>query len=272
MAKALGNSADYDYFIKRSADYRHLYDSTTEFFRARNSDGKWVTPFNPLDYGGNGGSPYTEGNAWQYFWYVPQDIPSLIGLLGGRWGFTTKLDTFFTLQVKPTDVNGNASGFIGQDAHGNEPSHHTPYLYDFAGQPWKTQLYTARIMQELYNDKSSGYAGNEDCGQMSAWYIFSAMGFYPVNPASGVYCIGSPQLRRAVIHLPGGKTFTVLAPKAGGKNIYIQAAFLNGKPYTDTYLTNSDLMDGGTLTFEMGDKPNPKWGSAIEAAPVENGY
>jgi predicted alpha-1,2-mannosidase len=272
MARALGKSKDFDYFTKRSQAYRALFDSTTQFFRGRNSDSSWVSPFNPLDYGGNGGSPYTEGNAWQYFWYVPQDVPDLIRLVGGRWVFADKLDTFFNLQAKPADVNGNASGFIGQDAHGNEPSHHTPYLYDYAGQPWKTQLYAARIMQELYNDKSSGYAGNEDCGQMSAWYIFSSMGFYPVNPASGVYCLGSPQLRKAVIHVGAGKTFVVLAPKAGGKNMYIQSVRLNGKPYDKTYLTHDDIMAGGTIEFTMGDMPNRKWGTDLSAAPPASAF
>ncbi|TDX01684.1 GH92 family glycosyl hydrolase [Dinghuibacter silviterrae] len=272
MANAMGKTEDYKYFMDRAGSYRNLYDADTRFFRGRNADGNWVSPFDPLTYGGNGGAPYTEGNAWQYCWYVPQDVPGLIRLLGGASSFTDKLDTFFTLQAKPADVNGNASGFIGQDAHGNEPSHHTPYLYDYAGQPWKTQLYTARIMQELYNDKSSGYAGNEDCGQMSSWYIFSAMGFYPVNPASSVYCFGSPQLRKAVIRLANGGRFTVLAPKAGGKNIYIQAVRLNGSPYHKTYITHKDILSGGTLEFDMGPAPNKKWGTAPEDAPAGSAY
>jgi predicted alpha-1,2-mannosidase len=272
MANALGKPEDYKYFMERAGDYRNLYDPSTAFFRGKNSDGNWLSPFDPMSYGGNGGSPYTEGNGWQYCWYVPQDLPGLIRLMGGVQSFVAKLDTFFTLTASTKDINGNASGFIGQDAHGNEPSHHTPYLYDYAGQPWKTQLYTARIMQELYNDKSSGYAGNEDCGQMSAWYIFSAMGFYPVNPASSVYCIGSPQLAKAVIHLPSGKTFTVLAPKAGGKNSYIQSVTLNGRPYTKTYLTHRDIEAGGTVEFDMGDKPNKKWGVGTEDAPAGSAF
>lgn len=272
MANAMGKTDDYKYFMERATYYHNVYDAGTRFFRGRNADGQWVTPFDPLSYGGNGGAPYTEGNGWQYCWYVPQDVPGMIRLYGGTEGFITKLDSFFTLVSKPSEVNGNASGFIGQDAHGNEPSHHTPYLYDYAGQPWKTQLYTARIMQELYNDKSSGYAGNEDCGQMSAWYIFSSMGFYPVNPASSVYAFGSPQLRKAVINLPSGARFTVLAPKAGGKNIYIQAARLNGHPYTKTYITHKDILAGGTLEFDMGPAPNKKWGSAPADAPAGYAY
>jgi predicted alpha-1,2-mannosidase len=268
MAKALGKTSDYTFFINRSGYYKNLYDTSSTFFRGRNSDGNWLPKFNPLDYGGNGGSPYTESNGWQAFWYVPQDVPSLISLVGGKEAFIAKLDTFFTTNAKSAEFNGNASGFIGQDAHGNEPSHHTPYLYDFAGQPWKTQLYTSRIMQELYNDKSSGYAGNEDCGQMSSWYIFSAMGFYPVNPANSVYCIGSPQLKRAVIHLSDGKQFTVLTTNAGGDNRYIQSVKLNGRPYTKTYITQSDIIAGSTLEFVMGAKPNKKWGASPADLPL----
>lgn len=187
-----GKTADYEHFIKRSEYYRNLYNPTTGFFQAKKTDGKWLEPFNPLKYGGNGGNPYTEANAWQYFWYVPQNVNGLIGLVGGKQAFNAKLDQFFTLKDLPGEVNGNASGFIGQYAHGNEPSHHITYLYDFSGQPWKTQKYAATVLNTLYNNSSSGYAGNEDCGQMSSWYIFSAMGFYPVNPANGVYAIGSP--------------------------------------------------------------------------------
>lgn len=266
MAKQMGKTADYTYFLERSTYYRNLYDQQTGFFRGKNSKGEWL-PFNPLEYGGNGGSPFTEGNGWQYFWYVPQDVPDLIKLVGGDKAFVNKLDTFFTLDAKPGDVNGNASGFIGQYAHGNEPSHHVIYLYNYAGQPWKAQQYAARVMQQLYNEKSSGYAGNEDCGQMSSWYIFSAMGFYPVNPANSVYVIGSPQLKKAVIHGENGKAFTVLAPDAGGKNVYVQRATLNGKAYNKTYITQSDIVKGGTLEFVMGEKPNTKWGVSADSRP-----
>lgn len=266
MAKQMGKITDYSFFLERSTYYRNLYDQQTGFFRGKNSKGEWL-PFNALTYGGNGGSPFTEGNGWQYFWYVPQDVPDLIKLVGGDKAFVNKLDTFFTLNAKPEDVNGNASGFIGQYAHGNEPSHHVIYLYNYAGEPWKAQQYAAEVMQQQYNEKSSGYSGNEDCGQMSAWYIFSAMGFYPVNPASSIYVIGSPQLTKAVIKGENGTSFTILAPGAGGRNIYIQRITLNGKPYNKTYITHTDIVKGGVLEFVMGEKPNKKWGIAADSKP-----
>ncbi|MEI6694532.1 MAG: GH92 family glycosyl hydrolase [Bacteroidota bacterium] len=258
MAKKLGHDADYQFFLKRSANYKNLFDKNSGFFKAKNSDGKWLEGFNPLAYGGNGGFPFTEGNAWQYLWYVPQDVPSFIELMGGDKKFTQKLDTFFTLDAKPEDVNGNASGFIGQYAHGNEPSHHIVYLYDFTNEPWKAQYYSAKIMKELYNDQQSGYSGNEDCGQMSAWYIFSAMGFYPVNPANSVYCFGSPQLKKAEIRLANGKNFKMIANNADEKNIYIQKILLNGKPYTKNFITHNDIVSGGIIEFTMGSTPNMK--------------
>ena len=266
LAKKLGKTADYEHFMKRSAFYENLYDKKTGFFRAKNKNGEWLSPFNPLKYGGNGGNPYTEGNAWQYFWYVPQNVPHLIDMVGGNKLFTEKLDKFFSLKDLPGEVNGNASGFIGQYAHGNEPSHHIAYLYDLAGQPWKTQFYTAKIMNELYNTSSSGYAGNEDCGQMSSWYIFSAMGFYPVNPASGIYLLGSPVLKEAVLKV-GRKEFTVTTKNTAKENIYIQSVKLNGKIYDKTYITQSDITKGGTLEFVMGKKPNYKWGVSKKSLP-----
>jgi predicted alpha-1,2-mannosidase len=272
LAKKLGKTADYEHFMKRSAFYKNLYNPKTGFFQARNRDGNWVVPFDPLNYGGNGGSPYTEANAWQYSWYVPQNVPDLITLMGGDRAFAAKLETFFTLANRPGDVNGNASGFIGQYAHGNEPSHHIAYLYDYAGQPWKTQYYVAKILNELYNNSSSGYAGNEDCGQMSAWYIFSAMGFYPVNPANGVYAIGSPILKNAVMTLPNGKTFRINVKNTGKDNIYIQSVKLNGKAYSKNYITQNDIMNGGKLEFTMGTKPNKAWGVKAEDQPPLWGY
>jgi predicted alpha-1,2-mannosidase len=270
MAKKMGKEDDYKYFINRSSDYKKLFDKNTGFFRAKNSNGEWLVPFNPLAYGGNGGFPFTEGNAWQYLWYVPQDVNSLIELMGGDKKFTQKLDTFFTLEAKPQDVNGNASGFIGQYAHGNEPSHHIVYLYDYTNEPWKAQYYSAKVQNELYNDQSSGYSGNEDCGQMSAWYIFSAMGFYPLNPANGVYCFGSPQLKKATINLANGKRFNIITDNAGTDNIYIQKIILNGKPYEKNFITYHDIITGGTLEFYMGKTPNMKM--AEYAKPPLNAY
>ena len=258
MAKKMGHEDDYQFFSKRSEDYKNLFDPGTGFFRAKNSNGEWVKSFNPLAYGGNGGFPFTEGNAWQYLWYVPQNVYSFIDLMGGDTKFVQKLDTFFTLDAKPGDVNGNASGFIGQYAHGNEPSHHIVYLYDFTSEPWKAQYYSSKIMNEQYSDQTSGYSGNEDCGQMSAWYIFSSMGFYPVNPANSIYCFGSPQLPKAVINLPDGKQFKVITQNAGSGNIYIQKIILNGKPYKKNYITHQDIVSGGEIEFFMGKNPNKK--------------
>ncbi|MCD7925393.1 MAG: GH92 family glycosyl hydrolase [Bacteroides sp.] len=255
LAKKLGKQEDYNHFMKRSAFYRNLFNPETRFFQPKNDKGEWIEPFDPYKYGANGGYPFTEGNAWQYFWYVPQNIPDLISLTGGNKAFTAKLDTFFTINHQSGELNDNASGFVGQYAHGNEPSHHVAYLYACAGEPWKTQKYVAHIMNELYNDSSSGYAGNDDCGEMSAWYVFGALGFYPVNPVSGEYVIGTPMLEKAVMNLPDGKTFTVKAPRKKGNEIYIRSMKLNGKKYTKNYITHQDIMNGGTLEFVMSASP-----------------
>lgn len=258
MAEKMGKSDDFNYFKTRSDYYRNLFDNSIGFFRAKDDQGKWIEPFSPLKYGGNGGYPFTEGNGWQYLWYVPQDVHHFISMLGGEQAFIAKLDEFFTLNAKPGDVNGNASGFIGQYAHGNEPSHHITYLYNYAGEPWKTQYYAAKVMNEQYTDQPSGYSGNEDCGQMSAWYIFSSMGFYPVNPANGVYALGSPQIPSLTINLENGKKFNITTHNPGGENIYIQKIELNDKPYTKTFITHQDIMNGSKLEFFMGNKPNMK--------------
>ena len=255
LAKRLGKEKDYNHFMKRSAFYRNLFNSKTGFFQPKNDKGEWIEPFDPYKYGANGGYPFTEGNAWQYFWYVPQNIPDLISLTGGNKAFVAKLDTFFTVSYQSGALNDNASGFVGQYAHGNEPSHHVAYLYACAGEPWKTQKYVAYIMNELYNDSSSGYAGNDDCGEMSAWYVFGALGFYPVNPVSGEYVIGTPMLEEAVIQLPGRKTFTVKAPRKEGNEVYICSMKLNGEKYTKNYITHQDIMNGGTLEFVMTASP-----------------
>ena len=258
MAKELGHTKDYEYFAGRSLSYKNLFDKEIGFFRAKDDKGNWIEPFSPLKYGGNGGYPFTEGNGWQYLWYVPQDVPAFVELLGGDQKFTQKLDEFFTLDAKPGDVNGNASGFIGQYAHGNEPSHHIAYLYNFTNEPWKSNYYTAKILRELYLNTPSGYSGNEDCGQMSAWYIFSSLGFYPVNPANSVYCLGSPQFEKAVLYLAGGKHFEVTTKNVSVENVYIQEIFLNGKPYKKNFITHNDIVKGGTIEFVMGKAPNKK--------------
>ena len=258
LAKKLGKNNDHERFMKRSAFYRNLFNPETGFFQSKNDKGEWIEPFDPYKYGANGGYPFTEGNAWQYFWYVPQNIPDLITLTGGNKAFTAKLDTFFTVNHQSGELNDNASGFVGQYAHGNEPSHHVAYLYTCAGEPWKTQKYVAHIMNNLYNDTSSGYAGNDDCGEMSAWYIFGALGFYPVNPASGEYIIGTPMLEEATIHLPDGKTFAIKAPRKKGNEIYIRSIKLNGKKHTKNYITHQDILNGGTLEFVMSATPQKK--------------
>ena len=251
LAQKLGKTDDYNRFIARSQYYRNLHNSQTNFFQSKDDKGNWIEPFNPFKYGANGGNPFTEGNAWQYYWYVPHDVPDLITLTGGDKAFVAKLDEFFTNDYHE-ELNDNASGFIGQYAHGNEPSHHVAYLYNYAGQPKKTQFYVSKIMNELYNTTSSGYAGNDDCGEMSAWYVFSALGFYPVNPANGIYDFGTPLVERAEIQLPGGKTFVISAPKKSPQDIYIKSVKLNGKSYSKQYISHEDILKGGILEFKMG--------------------
>ena len=259
LAAKLNKDADYQRFHKRSEYYRNLFHPKTKFFQSKNDKGEWIEPFDPYQYGGNGGHPFTEGNAWQYFWYVPHNIQALMELTGGTKAFEQKLDTFFTSTYKSEQMNHNASGFVGQYAHGNEPSHHVAYLYNFAGQPWKTQKYVSHILNTLYNNTSSGYAGNDDCGQMSAWYVFSAMGFYPVNPADGRYIIGSPLLDECTLKLAGNKEFRIRTILKSPEYIYIQSLTLNWKKHKDFFITHQDIMNGGTMVFKMGKKPSG-WG------------
>ena len=259
LAAKLNKDTDYQRFHKRSEYYRNLFHPKTKFFQSKNDKGEWIEPFDPYQYGGNGGHPFTEGNAWQYFWYVPHNIQALMELTGGTKAFEQKLDTFFTSTYKSEQMNHNASGFVGQYAHANEPSHHVAYLYNFAGQPWKTQKYVSHILNTLYNNTSSGYAGNDDCGQMSAWYVFSAMGFYPVNPADGRYIIGSPLLDECTLKLAGNKEFRIRTIRKSPEDIYIQSVTLNGKKHKDFFITHQDIMNGGTMVFKMGKKPSG-WG------------
>ncbi|HET9571545.1 MAG TPA: GH92 family glycosyl hydrolase [Bacteroidales bacterium] len=270
LAKKLGQTSDYERFNRRAQFYGNLFNAATGFFQPKDDQGNWMVPFNPLTYGANGGHPFTEGNAWQYFWYVPHHISDLIARTGGDLAFVKKLDTFFSLLNAETQRNDNASGFIGQYAHGNEPSHHIAYLYDYAGQPSRTQYYTHKIMTEWYNTSSSGYAGNEDCGQMSSWYVFSSLGFYPVNPASGIYAIGTPLFKSASIQLPNGKKMEILTENNSEQNFYIQSARLNDKPFDHCYLTHKELLEGGKLVFKMGPKPSKNWGKAIGNRPIES--
>lgn len=256
LAQVMGETDDMVRFDARAQYYRNLHDTHgTGFFRSRNSRGEWIEPFDPYKYGANGGYPFTEGNAWQYYWYVPHDVDGLIELTGGNGAFCSKLDEFFTSTVTSGEKNDNASGFVGLYAHGNEPSHHVAYLYTLAGQPHKTQQLVNHIMRTLYNTSSSGYAGNDDCGEMSAWYIFSALGFYPVNPASGEYIIGSPLIDRAAINVGNGRKFEIIVNKESDENaIYVDKITINGKEITDFKLPYKAIVDGGTLQIWLTSK------------------
>lgn len=254
LAKFLGKDDDYTRFINRSGFYKNLYDRATGFFRAKDENGNFTEPFDPLKYGANGGYPFTEGNAWQYFWYVPHDIEAFVEITGGKKAFEKKLDTFFTLTDSSGEKNDNISGQIGQYAHGNEPSHHVAYLYNDVDAPAKSQKMIGRIMNEMYNTSTSGYAGNDDCGEMSAWYVFSAMGFYPVNPASGEYYIGIPAFDNIVINLPEGKKFVIKATgkkPAGAQDATVKRVSLNGNPMKSLRLSHSAITGGGTLDFSL---------------------
>ena len=251
LAKKLGHDDIYERFTRRARYFRNLYNADNGFFQGRTSDGKWLEPFDPLRYGANGGNPYTEGNAWQYSWYVPHDIEGLIELMGGKRKFVDRLDRFFTLTEQSGRKNDNASGFIGQYVHGNEPSHHVAYLYGYAGEPRKTQYYVHKICTELYNTSSSGYAGNDDCGEMSAWLVFSAMGFYPVNPASGEYALGTPMMDKVTVHLAGGRTFTVNAHRKDSMSFYVKSVRLDGRKYDRNTISHKAITNGGTLDFYL---------------------
>lgn len=255
MAQSLKKKEDYEYFKKRADNYKLYYDPKVGFFRGRKSDGTWPEKFDPVKSTKAWARDYAEGNAWQYLWLVPHDPQGLMELLGGRDIFVKRLDEFFALPSDKEEALVDLSGLIGQYAHGNEPSHHIAYLYNFAGQPWKTAEKVRYIMKEFYHDAPDGLIGNEDCGQMSSWYAFSSLGFYPVFPASGKYVFGSPLFDKATIKLPGGKTFTVIAENGGPENIYIQDIKLNGRRYTRSYIDHMDIVKGGTLVFMMGKSP-----------------
>ncbi len=248
VAKKLGKQEDYERFTRRSLFYRNLFDPATGFFRPKNEKGEWMPGFDPLSYEQ---SCFIEGNAWQYMWFVPHDPQGLIQLFGGNKPFLKKLDENFSLTATSGEVNGNASGFIGQYAHGNEPSHHTVYLYNYAGKPERTQELVEQVRSEFYRASPCGYAGNDDCGQMSAWYIFSALGFYPFNAGAATYTIGTPLYTRATLHLAGGKDFVISAPNKTASRIHVKSVKLNGKTLKDMTLTHQQIMAGGQLDFVM---------------------
>jgi len=264
MAKALKKDNDYKYFIKRAQSYKNIFDPQTKFMRPK-SYGLFKYPFDPAEVDFN----FTEANSWQYSFYVPQDIMGLIRLMGGKKAFANKLDSLFNAKPETTGRNqADITGLIGQYAHGNEPSHHMAYLYNYANEPWKTQQKVNQICKTLYDDKPDGLSGNEDCGQMSSWYVLSSLGFYPVTPGSNVYAIGSPIFKNAVINLENNNTFIIKAKNVSDKNIYIQSATLNGKPYNKSYILYQDIIKGGEIDFVMGRTPNKYWGSFDEDIPV----
>ncbi|MDC1105837.1 GH92 family glycosyl hydrolase [Prolixibacteraceae bacterium] len=256
FAKALDKSDDYDYFSKRANYWRSVYDEHSTFMRARKADGSFVKPFIAKEYTND----FCESNAWQYVWFVPQDVEGLVKAIGGTEPFIAKLDSMFTYYPAAGDkLPIFSTGMIGQYAHGNEPSHHVAYLYNYVGMPWKTQELTRRIIESQYFDKPDGYCGNEDCGQMSAWLMMSSMGLYPVNPADGQYAITSPWMPLFELTLPQGKKLQIEAPGIDDKHIYIQQVTWNGVALEKPFISHKEIMKGGVLHFEMGASPNKSW-------------
>ena len=264
IAKALGKDDDYNYFSSRSKAYEHLFDTETGFMRGKSDSGdSWHEPFDPKFSSHRVHADYTEGNAWQHSWFVLHDTDNLIKMHGGEEKFTDKLEQLFTesSEITGENVSADISGLIGQYAHGNEPSHHIAYMFNYANKPWKTQYWVREILKTQYNTTPEGLSGNEDCGQMSAWYVFSSIGLYPFNPASGEYQIGSPIFEKTTIKISESTYFTIIAENASDENIYIQSALLNGKEFNRTMLKHRELMNGGTLKFIMGNNPNKNWGT-----------
>jgi len=281
MAKELGKEGDYKLLMQRSKNYKNVWDKETAFMRPRMADGAWLEAlngreqeilregdysyykyFDPLLVGQRPNRHYTESNAWQYVWSVQHDVPGLIDLFGSVKNFAEKLDTFFEMSplISPPKYVG-VVGTIGQYVHGNQPSHHVAYLYNYAGQPWKTQYRVRQIMKQFYRPGPGGLCGNEDMGSLSSWYVLSAMGIYPVTPGSPVYMIGSPLFKKLTLETEKGRTFTVIAQNNSPENIYIQSARFNGQPFSRTWISHKEIVNGGVIEFEMGPKPNKKWGT-----------
>jgi predicted alpha-1,2-mannosidase len=272
LADSLGKTDDAALFRRRALNYRNLLDPETRWMRGRNRDGSFQSPFNPLKWG----DAFTEGNSLHYSWSVFQDVQGLIDLMGGDAAFVRKLDTVFEM---PPKFDDSYYGFtiheiremqivnMGNYAHGNQPIQHMIYLYNYAGAPWKAQYHLRDVMRRLYSSAPDGYPGDEDTGQTSAWYVFSALGFYPVTPGAGQYVIGSPLFRHSELSLPNGRKLVVDAPGNSASNVYIQSASFNGRPLNRTWLSHEELTAGGVLRFEMGPQPNPRWGTARDSAP-----
>ena len=266
VAKLLGKVDDYEYFFNRSRSYKKYYDPETRFMRAVGTDGKFRLPFNPF-FAEHRTNDYTEGNAWQYTFLVPHDVKGLIQLFGSDKAFMSKLDSLFFVEGWAGDnASPDMSGMTGQYAHGNEPSHHVIYMYNYAGRPDKAAPLLRKMLNEMYLDQPDGLSGNEDVGQMSAWYILSSVGLYQVDPVGGRFVIGSPLFDKATVNVGGGKTFTVVAKNNSDRNIYVQSARLNGKTLKNSYIEFNDIRHGGTLELVMGPKPS-KWGAAPACRP-----
>lgn len=266
VAKLLGKKDDYEYFFNRSRSYKKYYDPQTRFLRAVDTDGKFRLPFNPF-FAEHRTNDYTEGNAWQYTFLVPHDVKGLIKLFGSDKAFMSKLDSLFFVEGWAGDnASPDMSGMTGQYAHGNEPSHHVIYMYNYAGRPDKAAPLLRKMLNEMYLDQPDGLSGNEDVGQMSAWYILSSVGLYQVDPVGGRFVIGSPLFDKAIVNVGGGKTFTVVAKNNSDKNIYVQSARLNGKTLKNSYVDFNDIRRGGTLELVMGPKPS-KWATAAAYRP-----
>lgn len=256
MAEAMGEKEIADEFYRRSQNYRNVFNPETSFMQPRDSKGNFIPNYDPEAYI----EDICESNGWQYYWSVAHDIDGLIELTGGETRFAERLDSMFTNETADkSKLPIFSTGMIGQYAHGNEPGHHVIYLYNRVKQPWKTQQYAAQVMHTLYKNTPDGICGNEDCGQMSSWYVFSAMGFYPVDPISGQYEIGSPIFPEVKMYLANGKTFVVRAENVSDENIYIQSVTVNGQPYNKSYITHEMIMQGDTIHFVMGNKPGPVW-------------
>ena len=267
MAKKMGKQEDADLYARRAMYYKQYFDSEIKFIRPKMDDGSWRTPYDPANSIHMVGD-FTEGNGWQYTFFAPHDVYGLIELFGGDEEFITKLDAFFVNNDSMGETaSADITGLIGQYAHGNEPSHHIAYMYAYAGQQWKVAEKVRFIMDEFYTDKPDGVIGNEDCGQMSAWYVMSSMGFYQENPSDGVFVFGSPRFDKMTVKVRGNNTLIIEAENNSKENIYIQEVYFNGKPYEKSYITYDELIAGGTLKFVMGPKPNRNFGAAKENRP-----
>lgn len=273
MAKMLGKDDVAKKYAGRSHNWENVFDPSTGFMRGRTADGTWVTPFDEKVQDSINFNEYTEANAWQYNFFVLQDVPGLISKLGGDDKFVSRLDEMFDTKKEIPNLHmiPDVTGIIGMYSHGNEPDHHVAYLYNYAGQPWKTQARVRQVANTFYNDKPTGICGNDDCGQMSAWYVFTALGFYPVDPTSGTYVLGSPLVNEATLNLDPkhykGHEFTVVAENNSPDNMYIQSVTLNGKPLKRSYITQDEIAGGGKLVLEMGPQPNKDFGAATADRP-----